>query len=147
MQFVVFVDVICFLTDSNSERPGKVYVPRDENFGDFLIYGIKSLSRKVLPALKSVFDIKFTPNEFDIFEEVQLSCLQKYSAKLVPYLCSRKSSVLMVKSMSSQFSIPHLIKGILIIYKDLYIFKVWRTILNKKKCKGICNNSYPLNKN
>ncbi|KAL5160228.1 Seed linoleate 9S-lipoxygenase [Glycine soja] len=98
------------MKDSNSERPGKVYVPRDENFGDFLIYGIKSLSRKVLPVLKSVFDIKFTPNEFDIFEEVQLSCLQKYSAKLVPYLCSRKSSVLMVKSMSSQFSIPHLIK-------------------------------------
>lgn len=63
--------------DPKSERPGVMYVPRDENFGhlkssDFLTYGIKSLSQDVLPLFKSViFDLNFTPNEFDSFDEVR----------------------------------------------------------------------------
>ncbi|KAG4978856.1 hypothetical protein AAZX31_13G328800 [Glycine max] len=62
--------------DQNSEKPGEVYVPRDENFGhlkssDFLAYGIKSLSQYVLPAFESVFDLNFTPNEFDSFQDVR----------------------------------------------------------------------------
>ncbi|RDX78495.1 Seed linoleate 9S-lipoxygenase-3, partial [Mucuna pruriens] len=68
-----------FLTDPNSEKPGEVYVPRDENFGhlkssDFLTYGLKSISRNFLPALKSVFDLNFTPTEFDSFDEVRALC-------------------------------------------------------------------------
>ncbi|KAK7377356.1 hypothetical protein VNO80_02779 [Phaseolus coccineus] len=52
--------------DSNCEKPGEVYVPRDENFGhlkssDFLAYGIKSLSQYDLPAFESVFDLNLTP--------------------------------------------------------------------------------------
>ncbi|WJX55911.1 Lox2p [Trifolium repens] len=63
--------------DPKSEKPGDIYVPRDENFGhlkssDFLTYGIKSLSQDVLPLFKSViFDLNFTPNEFDSFDEVR----------------------------------------------------------------------------
>ncbi|CAJ2646755.1 unnamed protein product [Trifolium pratense] len=63
--------------DPKSEKPGVIYVPRDENFGhlkssDFLTYGIKSLSQNVLPLFKSViFDSNFTPNEFDSFDEVR----------------------------------------------------------------------------
>ncbi|KAL1340799.1 hypothetical protein HN51_027263 [Arachis hypogaea] len=63
-------------TDPNTEsRSDNFYIPRDEAFGhlkssDFLAYGIKSISQDVIPALKSVFDINFTPNEFDSFEEV-----------------------------------------------------------------------------
>ncbi|KEH18418.1 seed linoleate 9S-lipoxygenase [Medicago truncatula] len=63
--------------DPKSEKPGVIYVPRDENFGhlkssDFLMYGIKSLSQNVIPLFKSViFDLNFTPNEFDSFDEVR----------------------------------------------------------------------------
>ncbi|OIW08988.1 hypothetical protein TanjilG_05964 [Lupinus angustifolius] len=62
--------------DPKCEKPGEVYVPRDENFGhlkssDFLIYGLKSLSQYVLPAFQSVFDLNFTPNEFDSFQDVR----------------------------------------------------------------------------
>ncbi|KAJ1420343.1 PLAT/LH2 domain [Sesbania bispinosa] len=63
-------------TDPNSEsRSDNVYIPRDEAFGhlkssDFLAYGLKSVSQDVIPAIQSVFDINFTPNEFDSFEEV-----------------------------------------------------------------------------
>ncbi|QHN76296.1 Seed linoleate 9S-lipoxygenase [Arachis hypogaea] len=63
-------------TDPNTEsRSDNFYIPRDEAFGhlkssDFLAYGIKSISQDVIPALKSVFDINFTPIEFDSFEEV-----------------------------------------------------------------------------
>ncbi|XP_027341792.1 seed linoleate 9S-lipoxygenase-3 [Abrus precatorius] len=63
--------------DPNSEsRSNDVYLPRDEAFGhlkssDFLTYGLKSLSQNVIPALQSVFfDLNFTPNEFDSFDEV-----------------------------------------------------------------------------
>jgi hypothetical protein len=36
------------------------------------MYGIKSLSQDVLPLLQSViFDLNFTPNEFDSFDEVR----------------------------------------------------------------------------
>ncbi|CAK8560358.1 unnamed protein product [Lathyrus sativus] len=63
--------------DPKSEKPGAIYVPRDENFGhlkssDFLMFGIKSLSHDVLPLFQSViFDLNFTPNEFDSFDEVR----------------------------------------------------------------------------
>ncbi|XP_057732739.1 seed linoleate 9S-lipoxygenase-like [Arachis stenosperma] len=64
--------------DPKSETPPtETYVPRDENFGhlkssDFLIYGIKSLSQNVLPLFESlIFDLDFTPNEFDSFDEVR----------------------------------------------------------------------------
>ncbi|MCH81404.1 seed lipoxygenase, partial [Trifolium medium] len=63
--------------DPKSEKPGVIYVPRDENFGhlkssDFLMYGIKSLSQDVLPLFQAViFDLNFTPNEFDSFDEVR----------------------------------------------------------------------------
>ncbi|KAL2332253.1 hypothetical protein Fmac_019834 [Flemingia macrophylla] len=62
--------------DPNSEsRTDDVYIPRDEAFGhlkssDFLIYGLKSISQNVLPALQSAFDLNFTPSEFDSFDEV-----------------------------------------------------------------------------
>ncbi|RYR42528.1 hypothetical protein Ahy_A08g038996 [Arachis hypogaea] len=62
--------------DPNSEKPGDVYVPRDENFGhlkssDFLANSIKFLTRYVLPAFESVFDMNLTPNEFDSFQDVR----------------------------------------------------------------------------
>nr|AAY87057.1 13-lipoxygenase [Arachis hypogaea] len=62
--------------DPNSEKPGDVYVPRDENFGhlkssDFLANSIKFLTRYVLPAFESVFDLNLTPNEFDSFQDVR----------------------------------------------------------------------------
>ncbi|XP_061370322.1 seed linoleate 9S-lipoxygenase-3-like [Gastrolobium bilobum] len=63
-------------TDPKSEsRSDSVYIPRDEAFGhvkssDFLAYGLKSVSQDVIPALQSVFDINFTPNEFDSFDDV-----------------------------------------------------------------------------
>lgn len=57
--------------DPKSERPGEIYVPRDENFGhlkssDFLMYGIKSISQTVMPLLKSVIC-----DEFGSFDEVR----------------------------------------------------------------------------
>ncbi|KAJ1420348.1 PLAT/LH2 domain [Sesbania bispinosa] len=60
--------------DPNCEKPGNVYVPRDENFGhlksaEFLSYGIKSLSRNILPALKSVFELNFTPDPLPALKE------------------------------------------------------------------------------
>ncbi|KAG5000635.1 hypothetical protein JHK87_021707 [Glycine soja] len=63
--------------DPKSERPAsELYMPRDEKFGhlkssDFLTYGIKSLSQKLLPSLENVFDSDLTWNEFDSFEEVR----------------------------------------------------------------------------
>ncbi|MED6208544.1 Lox2p, partial [Stylosanthes scabra] len=60
---------------NTESRSGNFYIPRDESFGhlkssDFLAYGIKSISQNVIPALKSAFDISFTPNEFNSFEDV-----------------------------------------------------------------------------
>ncbi|XP_057455143.1 seed linoleate 9S-lipoxygenase-3-like [Lotus japonicus] len=63
-------------TDPQTEsRSSSFYIPRDEAFGhlkssDFLTYGLKSISQDVIPALQSVFDINFTPNEFDSFGDV-----------------------------------------------------------------------------
>ncbi|KAE9584708.1 putative linoleate 9S-lipoxygenase [Lupinus albus] len=64
-------------TDPNSEsRSGSVYIPRDEAFGhlkssDFLIYGLKSVAQDVTSVLQSVFELDFTPNEFETFDEVR----------------------------------------------------------------------------
>ncbi|CAJ1955468.1 unnamed protein product [Sphenostylis stenocarpa] len=62
--------------DPNSEsRSADIYLPRDEAFGhlkssDFLADGLKSVSQNFLPALQTAFDLNFTPNEFDSFDEV-----------------------------------------------------------------------------
>ncbi|KAH1237701.1 Seed linoleate 9S-lipoxygenase-2 [Glycine max] len=108
-------------TDSKSEKPGHVYVPRDEIFGhlkssDFLSYGIKSLSRSFLPAIKSIFDLKFTPNEFGSFEEVRELC--EGGIKLPTDILSKMSPLPVLKEIFRtdgednllKFSIPHLIK-------------------------------------
>ncbi|OIW11831.1 hypothetical protein TanjilG_14643 [Lupinus angustifolius] len=64
-------------TDPNSEsRSGSVYIPRDEAFGhlkssDFLIYGLKSVAQDVTSVLQSVFELDFTPDEFETFDEVR----------------------------------------------------------------------------
>jgi len=69
--------VFDFLTDPKSEKPAaEIYMPRDEKFGhlkssDFLTYGLKALSRQLLPSLENVFDTDFTWNEFDSFQEVR----------------------------------------------------------------------------
>ncbi|XP_020218679.1 seed linoleate 9S-lipoxygenase-2 [Cajanus cajan] len=106
--------------DLKSEKPGEVYVPRDENFGhlkssDFLSYGIKSLSRNFLPALKSVFDLNFTPNEFDSFEEVRSLC--EGGIKLPTDILCKISPLPVLKEIFRtdgesvlKFSVPDLIK-------------------------------------
>ncbi|KAG5016113.1 hypothetical protein JHK85_022249 [Glycine max] len=109
--------------DSKSEKPGHVYVPRDEIFGhlkssDFLSYGIKSLSRSFLPAIKSIFDLKFTPNEFGSFEEVRELC--EGGIKLPTDILSKISPLPVLKEIFRtdgednllKFSIPHLIKAV-----------------------------------
>ncbi|CAL0326083.1 unnamed protein product [Lupinus luteus] len=64
-------------TDPNYEsRSGSAYIPRDESFGhvkssDFLIYGLKSVAQDVTSVLQSVFELDFTPNEFETFDEVR----------------------------------------------------------------------------
>ncbi|XP_022642514.1 seed linoleate 9S-lipoxygenase-3-like [Vigna radiata var. radiata] len=62
--------------DPKSEsRSSGIYLPRDEAFGhlkssDFLTYGLKFVSQNFLPALESAFDLNFTLNEFDSFDDV-----------------------------------------------------------------------------
>ncbi|KAL2337923.1 hypothetical protein Fmac_012369 [Flemingia macrophylla] len=106
--------------DSKSEKLGEVYIPRDENFGhlkssDFLTYGIKSVSRNFLPALKSLFDLNFTPNEFDSFEEVRSLC--EGGIKLPTDTLSKISPLPVLKEIFRtdgesvlKFSVPELIK-------------------------------------
>ncbi|XP_027336926.1 seed linoleate 9S-lipoxygenase-like isoform X2 [Abrus precatorius] len=107
--------------DPNSEQPGEVYVPRDENFGhlkssDFLTYGIKSLSQNVLPALQSViFDLNFTPNEFDSFDEVR--SLYEGGIKLPTNILSQISPIPALSELFRsdgenvlQFPPPHVIQ-------------------------------------
>ncbi|KAH1051962.1 hypothetical protein GLYMA_08G189200v4 [Glycine max] len=106
--------------DPNSEKPGEAYIPRDENFGhlkssDFLTYGLKSLTRSFLPALKTVFDINFTPNEFDSFEEVRALC--EGGIKLPTDILSKISPLPVLKEIFRtdgesvlKFSVPDLIK-------------------------------------
>ncbi|XP_061360233.1 uncharacterized protein LOC133304241 [Gastrolobium bilobum] len=107
--------------DPKSEQPGTVYVPRDENFGhlkssDFLTYGIKSLSQNVLPLFQSViFDLNFTPNEFDSFDEVR--GLYEGGIKLPTDVLSQISPLPVLKEIFRtdgeqvlKFPPPHVIK-------------------------------------
>ncbi|KAL2337925.1 hypothetical protein Fmac_012371 [Flemingia macrophylla] len=108
-------------TDPNSEKQGEMYVPRDENFGhlkssDFLTYGIKSLAQNVLPLFKSlIFDLNFTPNEFDSFDEVR--GLYEGGIKLPTDMLSQISPLPVLKEIFRtdgenvlQFPPPHVIK-------------------------------------
>ncbi|CAI8588482.1 unnamed protein product [Vicia faba] len=107
--------------DPKSEKPGTQYVPRDENFGhlkssDFLTYGIKSLSQDVVPLFKSViFDLNFTPNEFDSFDEVR--DLFEGGIKLPTNVLSKISPLPVLKEIFRtdgeqvlKFPPPHVIK-------------------------------------
>ncbi|KAJ1420344.1 PLAT/LH2 domain [Sesbania bispinosa] len=90
-------------TDPNSESKGNnFYIPRDEAFGhlkssDFLAYGLKSVSQDVIPAIQSVFDINFTPTEFDSFEEVY--DLYEGGIKLATDIISQISPLPVVKEI------------------------------------------------
>ncbi|CAJ1950881.1 unnamed protein product [Sphenostylis stenocarpa] len=107
--------------DSNCEKPSDdVYVPRDENFGhlkssDFLTYGIKALSRNFLPTLKSAFDLNFTQNEFDSFDEVRALC--EGGIKLPTDVLCKISPLPVLKEIFRtdgekvlKFSVPHVIR-------------------------------------
>jgi linoleate 9S-lipoxygenase len=117
--------IFLLLTDPKSERPGVMYVPRDENFGhlkssDFLTYGIKSLSQDVLPLFKSViFDLNFTPNEFDSFDEVR--DLFEGGIELPTHILSKISPLPVLKEIFRtdgeqvlKFPPPHVIRGTLL---------------------------------
>ncbi|KAA0871812.1 hypothetical protein EYC94_26140, partial [Enterobacter hormaechei] len=107
--------------DPKSESLGSIYVPRDENFGhlkssDFLVHGIKSLSQNVIPLFKSViFDLNFTPNEFDSFDEVR--DLSEGGIKLPTDILSQISPLPALKEIFRtdgesvlKFPPPHVIK-------------------------------------
>ncbi|KAL5062711.1 hypothetical protein RYX36_024448 [Vicia faba] len=107
--------------DPKSEKPGAIYVPRDENFGhlkssDFLMFGIKSLSHDVMPLFQSViFDLNFTPNEFDSFDEVR--GLHEGGIKLPTDIISKISPLPALKEIFRtdgeqvlKFPPPHVIK-------------------------------------
>ncbi|XP_015939191.1 seed linoleate 9S-lipoxygenase isoform X1 [Arachis duranensis] len=108
--------------DPKSETPPReTYVPRDENFGhlkssDFLIYGIKSLSQNVLPLFESlIFDLDFTPNEFDSFDEVRE--LYEGGVKLPTDMLSKISPLPALKEIfrtdgeqTLKFPPPHVIR-------------------------------------
>ncbi|CAJ1950899.1 unnamed protein product [Sphenostylis stenocarpa] len=108
-------------TDPNSEKPGPIYVPRDENFGhlkssDFLMYGIKSLSQDVLPLLKSaIFELKVTSSEFSNFDDVR--SLYEGGIKLPTDILSKISPLPALKEIFRtdgenflQFPLPHVIQ-------------------------------------
>ncbi|RDX62425.1 Seed linoleate 9S-lipoxygenase-2, partial [Mucuna pruriens] len=107
-------------TDPDCEKPGEVYVPRDENFGhlkssDFLAYGIKTLSQLVIPAFESVFDLNFTPNEFDSFQDVR--DLNEGGIKLPTDVISTISLLPVIKELFRtdgeqvlKFPTPHIIQ-------------------------------------
>ncbi|XP_061365130.1 seed linoleate 9S-lipoxygenase-2 [Gastrolobium bilobum] len=105
--------------DPRCEKPGEVYVPRDENFGhlkssDFLSYGIKSLSQLVLPAFESAMN--FTPNEFDSFQDVR--DLYEGGIKLPTDVISTISPLPVIKELFRtdgeqvlKFPTPHIIQA------------------------------------
>lgn len=111
------------LTDPNSEsRSGSVYIPRDEAFGhvkssDFLTYGLKSVSQDIIPVLQSVFDINFTPTEFDSFDDVR--DLYEGGIKLPTDILSQISPLPVLKEIFRtdgeqllKFPVPKVIQGI-----------------------------------
>ena len=127
--------MFCFLitfhsTDPNCEKPGEIYVPRDENFGhlkssDFLAYGIKSISQFVLPAFESIFDLNLTPNEFDSFQDVRNLC--EGGIKLPTHIISTISPLPVVKELFRtdgedvlKFPKPHVIQGVINKYHELH---------------------------
>lgn len=83
---------------------------------DFLAYGIKSLSQYVLPAFESVFDLNFTPNEFDSFQDVR--DLHEGGIKLPTEVISTIMPLPVVKELFRtdgeqvlKFPPPHVIQG------------------------------------
>ncbi|XP_057455132.1 seed linoleate 9S-lipoxygenase-like [Lotus japonicus] len=107
--------------DLTSESAGEIYVPRDENFGhlkssDFFTYGIKSLSQDVLPLFESaIFDLNFTPNEFDSFDEVR--ALYDGGIQLPTSIISKISPLPVLKEIFRtdgenvlQFPKPHVVR-------------------------------------
>ncbi|NP_001235189.1 lipoxygenase [Glycine max] len=107
--------------DPNSEKPGEIYVPRDENFGhlkssDFLTYGIKSLSQNVIPLFKSIIlNLRVTSSEFDSFDEVR--GLFEGGIKLPTNILSQISPLPVLKEIfrtdgenTLQFPPPHVIR-------------------------------------
>lgn len=118
----MYPSIFLFWSDPKSEKPAtEVYVPRDENFGhlkssDFLTYGIKSLSQCVLPAFESAFDLNFTPNEFDSFQDVR--DLFEGGIKLPLDVISTISPLPVIKELFRtdgeqvlKFPEPHIIQG------------------------------------
>lgn len=124
----IYITIAWSVTDPNSEKPGEIYVPRDENFGhlkssDFLTYGIKSLSQNVIPLFKSIiFDLRVTSSEFDSFDEVR--GLFEGGIKLPTNILSQISPLPVLKEIfrtdgenTLQFPPPHVIRGTLIIHR------------------------------
>lgn len=99
-----------------------IYLPRDEAFGhlkssDFLVYGLKSVSQDVFPALESVFNLNFTPNEFDSFDDVH--GLYSGGIKLPTDILSKISPLSVLKEFfrtdgeeALKFPPPKVIEGI-----------------------------------
>ena len=86
---------------------------------DFLAYGLKSISQDVLPALQSAFDINFTPNEFDSFEQVHE--LYEGGIKLPTDVISQISPLPVLKEIFRtdgeqflKFPTPKVIQGIIL---------------------------------
>lgn len=81
------------------------------------MFGIKSLSHDVLPLFQSViFDLNFTPNEFDSFDEVR--GLYEGGIKLPTDIISKISPLPALKEIFRtdgeqvlKFPPPHVIKG------------------------------------
>ncbi|KAJ1424523.1 PLAT/LH2 domain [Sesbania bispinosa] len=126
--------------DPHSEsRSNDVYLPRDEAFGhlkssDFLTYGLKSVSQDVVPALESVFfDLNFTPNEFDSFDEVHR--LYSGGIKLPTNILSKISPLPVLKEIFRtdgeqflKFPPPKVIQGISDLKMALLMSKsAWMT--------------------
>lgn len=83
---------------------------------DFLAYGIKSVSQCVVPAFESAFDLNFTPNEFDSFQDVRN--LFEGGIKLPLDVISTISPLPVVKEIFRtdgeqvlKFTPPHVIRG------------------------------------
>jgi len=100
--------VFPFMADCNSERPSdRIYVPRDEHFGhlkssEFLSSVIKS--RKALDLHKPLLDSITSKEEFNSFDEVHELFDEVHE------LCEG--------GFEHSFPVPHVIRGIHIIYMN-----------------------------
>ena len=94
---------------------------------DFLTYGLKSVSQNLLPALESTFDLNFTPNEFDSFDDVH--SLYSGGIKLPTDVISKISPLPVLKEIlrtdgeqALKFPPPKVIQGISHI---IYLYLKW----------------------